>query len=93
MGLLAKILTGKLAAKAIDRAIDKRAAKKARGVPQGEYIPAAQPQAQQAAVHGRTRVAMDGAGRFYRQNSKMVNTLGAAALALVLARFMQQRRH
>lgn len=93
MGLLAKILTGKLAAKAIDRAIDKRAARKARVVPQGEYIPAAQAQAHEAMVQDRARVALDGAGRFYRQNSKMVNTVGAAALALVLARFLQQRRH
>lgn len=95
MGLLARILTGKLAAKVIGRAIDKRAAARARAsagaraVPKAEYIPAAEVAAR---TQGRSAAVAGGAGRFYRQNARMVNTLGAAALALVLARLMQQRR-
>lgn len=82
MGLLAKIITGNLAAKAINRQLAKReAARQA-----GEYIPAA---GTRASTYGGALA--ERAGQVYKQNPKLVTTLASGALLIAAAAFAKKK--
>ena len=79
MGLLAKILTGKVATGVVNRAIAKREARRAAP----EYIPAGQVAAHQRAAGGHALV--DRATEIYRKNPKLIAGIATLAAAAVLA--------
>ena len=85
MGLFSKIVTGKMAAKALDRAMAKRAATRAApaATAAGEYIPAGQVAAGSGLRHGGALV--DRATEIYRRNPKLVAGIATIAAAAVLA--------
>jgi hypothetical protein len=88
MGLLGKVIGGVLAAEVL-----KRLESGARSAPAGtQYIPANQPDTMRMQPTRVGNGLVERAGRFYRENPKLVHTIGSAALAIALARLAQRRR-
>ena len=86
MGLLGKLITGKVAAKAINRHLAKRETARSAG----EYIPAsAAPVATGSRTYGGALV--DRAGQVYKQNPKLVTTLASGALLVAAAAFAKKK--
>jgi hypothetical protein len=82
MGLIGKLL----AAKAVKSVVDASRNSAAReGAVQATGAQAGSMASQAPAMLGY-------AGRFYRNNTKLVHTVGSAALAIALARMLQKRR-
>lgn len=88
MGLLDRMFGGALGAKLLKRRQDAEPAAPAAG----QYIPADEldPIRTQPTPVGNGFV--ERAGRFYRENPKLVYTIGSAVLAIALARLAQNRR-
>jgi hypothetical protein len=91
MGLIGKVIGGALGAKLL-----KRMDNAYRDPPtSGQYIPANQvdpARTQPTPMAGGVNGIVERAGRFYRENPKLVHTLGSAAVAIALARLAQRRR-
>ena len=86
MGLLTKIITGSIAAKAVDKAIARHDARQAARA--GQYIPAGESAASVIPTRGTS--VIDRAGAVYRNNPKLVGTIGIVAGLAALA--MMRRR-
>ncbi|HUP98762.1 MAG TPA: hypothetical protein VM073_12500 [Usitatibacter sp.] len=86
MGILSKLITGKVAATAINRHLAKREAARMAG----EYIPASMPA---AAANARTYggALADRAGQVYKQNPKLVTTIASGALLVAAAAFAKRK--
>jgi hypothetical protein len=84
MGILGKIVAGKLLMSAAERARNRR---EAPGT--GQYIPASQ--ADTTALDRTGNSILDRAGRFYRENPRKVQVLGLVAAAMLLARVKRGR--
>jgi hypothetical protein len=88
MGLIGKMIGGAIAANLL-----KRLENGARSVPeQIQYIPASQPDTMRTQPTRVGNGIVDRAGRFYRENPRLVHAIGSAALAIALARLAQRRR-
>ena len=88
MGLLGKLITGKVAATAINRHLAKReAARQA-----GQYIPASAA-GSTAVTRAKTYggAIYDRAGQVYKQNPKLVTTLASGALLVAAAAFAKKK--
>jgi hypothetical protein len=86
MGILGKLITGKVAANALNRHLAKREAARAAG----EYIPAsAAPAVARAKTYGGQLV--DRAGQVYKQNPKLVTTIASGALLVAAAAFAKKK--
>ena len=89
MGILGKLITGKVAATALNRHLAKREARRAAG----EFIPAASATASTAATRAKTYggALVDRAGQVYRQNPKLVTTIASGALLVAAAAFAKKK--
>jgi hypothetical protein len=89
MGILGKILAGKMLMSAVDRA---RAQRYPTGeIPAaGQYIPAESAPRTGLAQYGSS--LLDSAGQFYKQNPRKVQMLGLLAGAALLASMSKGRR-
>jgi hypothetical protein len=87
MGLLGKMIGGAIGAKLL-----KKLGSAGRAPAGGQYIPANELDTVRTPVVRGTGGMVDRAGRFYKENPKLVHTLGSAALAIALARLAQRRR-
>lgn len=83
MGLLAKLITGNIAAKAVNKAIARHEARQAARAGAGQYIPAGESAASVVPTRGMSVV--DRAGAIYRNNPKLVGSIGIAAGLAALA--------
>ncbi len=85
MGMLGKLITGNVAAKLVNKAIEKHEAKQVAKARAGQYIPAGA--AEGTVMPARGATLADRAGAIYRNNPKTVGlagiALGIAALALM----------
>jgi hypothetical protein len=84
MGLLGKIIAAKATSKVVQKMNDRSRAMEA----QGEYIPAGRNVPATGAGTGLQSTAnayLDRAGRFYKENPKMVASLGVAAALMALS--------
>ena len=88
MGLLTRIITGNIAAKAVNKAIARHEARQAARARAGQYIPAGEAAASVVPTRGTSLV--DRAGAVYRNNPKLVGSIGIAAGLAALA--MLRRR-
>jgi hypothetical protein len=88
MGMIGRIVGGALAAKLLHRAI----ASKQDTTQGGQYLPANQADTPPAQSGWRGNGMVEKAGRFYRENPKLVHSIGSAALAIALASYAQRRR-
>ncbi len=92
MGMLGRIVGGALAAKLLHRAIASKQESTQVGTPGGQYIPATQADTPPAQAGWRGNAMVEKAGRFYRENPKLVHSIGSAALAIALASYAQSRK-
>jgi hypothetical protein len=79
MGLLGKIIAAKATTKVVERMNERSRAMKA----QPEYIPAGTPTG--TGMQTTANAYLDRAGRFYKENPKMVAGLGVAAALMALS--------
>jgi hypothetical protein len=87
MGILGKILAGKMVMNAVKGA---RAESSAAGASAGQYIPAGA--AESTAISRTGTAILDKAGRFYKENPRKVQALGLLAAAMLLSRVKQRGR-
>lgn len=101
MGLIGKMITGAIGAKLLKRLQNAQRPVYAdrRVATTGQYIPAnqvdnvrGQLDSVRGQVTGQGNRIVERAGRFYKENPKLVHTIGSAALAIALARLSQRRR-
>lgn len=82
MGLLGKIIAAKATTKVVQKMNERSRAMKS----QGEYIPASRTAAAGGTGLQTTANAyLDRAGRFYKENPKMVASIGVAAALMALS--------
>ena len=84
MGILGKILAGKLAMNAMDRARGSNDPAQT-----GQYIPANSPAS--TGLAGTGNAILNRAGQFYRENPRKVHALGLVAAAMLLTRMGRGR--
>jgi hypothetical protein len=84
MGILGKLLAGKVVMSAAERARANRAARRT-----GQFIPANQTESTGLAATANS--VLDRAGQFYRENPKKVHALGLIAAAVLLTRMSKGR--
>ena len=91
MGLIGKVITGAIGAKLLNR-LQNGARTTTSTTPQAgaEYIPANQLDPVGTGPSGTAGALVERAGRFYRENPKLV-TVGSAALAIALAALAKRR--
>jgi hypothetical protein len=84
MGILGKILAGKVAMNAMNRARSADAAAQS-----GQYIPASS--TAPTGLAGTGNAMLNRAGQFYRENPRKVQALGLVAAAMLLTRMGRGR--
>jgi hypothetical protein len=90
MGILGKILAGKMMASAVDRMSRRNDTSVATTGAEGQYIPASR-SGTSLGLPASMGSIVDRAGEFYRANPKKVHAMGAVAAAILLARMGQRR--
>jgi hypothetical protein len=81
MGILGKLFAGKMAMKALDRMKESQGS--------AQYIPAGQARSTSLARSGTA--ILESAGRFYKENPRKVQALGAVAAAILLTSLKKRR--
>ncbi|HZZ92036.1 MAG TPA: hypothetical protein VFE23_05700 [Usitatibacter sp.] len=89
MGMLGKLVTGSLLARALRRH-EERERLRDRHAAEGQYIPASDLAASRGALAGRGNAIVGRAGRFYRDNPTLVHALAATAGAILLTRMRRR---
>jgi hypothetical protein len=88
MGMIGKVVGGALAGKILQKALAKRSTTQTTG----QYVPRRSLDTVRGTVVQRGTSVLDKAGNFYRENPKLVHSVGSAILAVALASYAKSRQ-
>ncbi|HET7730032.1 MAG TPA: hypothetical protein VFK48_08380 [Usitatibacter sp.] len=90
MGLLGKIIAAKATAAAVNKMNNRYKDPTPEYIPAGQGVPATTSRTGMSGLGANATAIADRAGRFYRENPKLVGTVGIAAALMVLSRLKQR---